>query len=126
MSYLKATEQKESQQKFAQSDRNIQVFGLSTDVTDEQVREFFSRYGEIESMSSPKRGEHVNEAIFHYNILFKTKKAAANAIRNAASDERNAKKRLSRDGLRVQRYQDKNANARDNKRQKDNAHGKAQ
>ena len=102
MNYLKVIEQRENQQKLPQFNRTIQIFGLSTDVTDEQVREFFSRYGEIESLSSAKRGEHVNETIFHYNILFKTVDAAANAINNAANDEKNANPRLSRDGLRVQ------------------------
>ena len=105
--YVKATEQKENQQKFAQSGKNVQVFGLPIDITDEQVREFFSRYGEIESLSSAKRGEHVNETIFHYNILFKTVEAATSAINNSANDEKNMYPRLSREGLRVLRYQDK-------------------
>ena len=94
------------------------------DVTDEQVHEFFSRYGEIESMSSPKRGEHVNETIFHYNILFKTTEAAKNAIDNAANDEKNAYPRLSRDGLRVMKYQEKvgvqSTSARNKRQQREN------
>ena len=130
MGYMKATEQKENQQKFAQSGKNVQVFGLPIDVTDEQVREFFSRYGEIESLSSAKRGEHVNETIFHYNILFKTVDAANNAINNAANDEKNMNPRLSREGLRVLKYQDKvgvqSTSARNNRQQRDKASTDAQ
>lgn len=107
MGYKKSIEQKENQQKYAQSGKNIQVFGLPTNVTDDQVREFFSKYGEIESLSSAKRGDHVNESIFHYNILFKTAEAAANAITNAAEDDKNADKHLSRDNLRVMKYESK-------------------
>ena len=57
-------------------------------------------------MSSVERTEHANETTLQYDILFTTANAAADAIENAANDEKNANPRLSRDGLRVLKSQD--------------------
>lgn len=67
--YIKAKEAEENRTKFSQSGRNIQVFGLPVDIKEEDVKKFFERYGEIESISYAKR-DNVTESIFHYNILF--------------------------------------------------------
>ena len=93
--------------KFYQSGRNVQVFGLKVNATNGQVRKFFSRYGEIESMRSVKTSRYVRNDTFHYNILFRTAEAAGDAIEKAASDEKKTNPRLSRDGLVVQLYQEK-------------------
>lgn len=109
--------------KFSQSGRNVQVFGLKVNATNGQVRKFFSRYGEIESMRSVKTNRYVRNDTFHYNILFRTTKAASDAIENAAGDEKKINPRLSRDGLVVQLYQEK-IRAKPTSEGKQQGHGK--
>lgn len=108
IAYMRTEQSAENKKKFADSGRNIQVFQISKDVTEKEVNEFFSQYGEIEQISAPTRkAEDISDSIFHYNILFKNTEAAEKAIENAVNDEKKLQNRLvptSAQEIRVQKY----------------------
>lgn len=100
LAFQRGQEQQQNKEKYADSGKNVQVFGLKSDVTETVVREFFSRYGTIEQLSAPNRTD-VEQNIFHYNILFSKPEEAEKAIREAAKDEKSNMPRLSTSELRV-------------------------
>lgn len=72
LAYIKSEEQKHNREKYVDSESNISVYNIRPDVTEEQVKKFFSNFGEIVETSKPNR-EDVNTDIAHYNILFSNK-----------------------------------------------------
>lgn len=82
LAYTKTVQAQSNKERFSDSGKNIQVFNLQKGVTEEQVRAFFSKYGEIEVISKPNRTD-VEENIFHFNILFFKQEDAERAIREA-------------------------------------------
>jgi hypothetical protein len=100
LAYMKDKQNKENREKYAESGKNIQVFNLRTEIQEDNVKEFFSRYGEIESVSCPKRTD-IEPSLFHYNVLFTTQEAAEKAISKAVSEEKKCEIRLSQTELRV-------------------------
>lgn len=89
IAYMRTEQSAENKKKFADSGKNIQVFQINKEANEKAVREFFSQYGEIESVSAPTRkAEDINDSIFHYNILFKNTESAEKAVEYAANDEK--------------------------------------
>ena len=81
----KGLQKEENALKYEKSGKNVQVFGLRTTVSEEEVRGFFSRYGQIEEVSFPNRTD-LNKDVFHVNVLFDTVEGAKNAVEKAKDD----------------------------------------
>jgi len=91
---------------YIDSKRNLSVYNLNPSVTKEQIVQFFSQYGAVQSVGLPFRGDKARQgepdpSCFHANILFETVDAASNALASAADDEAKLEQRLARDGMRL-------------------------
>jgi hypothetical protein len=106
LAYTKDRNMKENREKYQDSGRNIQVFGIGKEVDREIVERFFAQYGVIKECSKPSRAD-IDENLFHYNILFETADQARDAISCAAADEKAHTQRLGKNGIRVREFQKK-------------------
>ncbi|EAX90061.1 Polyadenylate-binding protein, putative [Trichomonas vaginalis G3] len=71
--------------------RNLYVKNFDQSVTDEQFKEYFEQFGEVEKCSIRREAQEPHESKGFGFVLFKTKESAQNALENAVITPLNGK-----------------------------------
>ena len=100
---MKSRLKAENAEKYENSGRNVQIFGMRKNVTEAEINDFFGKFGVIDEISIPTRAD-IHENVFYVSVLFEKAEYAEKAINSASVDEKKHIPRLSMTEIRVQKY----------------------